>query len=564
GGGIRGLSSLLVLQEFMLRVESANDGQQLHPHEQFDMIAGTGTGGISACMLARLKMPVQKAIEEYIKIMESVFTEKKSIGSTVYKGTKLKEALRAMVRDATGDENSKISETQTDNGSKTLVFAMAKHNLNASLPVLFRSYTVTANRGPDCAIWEALYATMAHPSLFKSIKISDSSSSQEFVGGELGCSNPIAHVLSEVKRVYPGRQVACVISIGAGHSGTIKVPEPGLKQLVLRTEDVVVMKDMAIDSERVAEEMALRFQDIKDVYFRFNVDQDMQGIKAGNWERREEVAAHTSSYLQKSETNQKLGCAVLAWTLNAPTLVDGHILDLSAKRPTGLKRCPAPTSIYTGREMQNTQVATCITGSIDERRVCVVYGMGGAGKTQLVLNVIEHTRDEWDHVIFVDASSKESIEQTLEEFAVMKGIGGTYEATLHWLEDSRERWLVVFDNADTPSINIRQYLPGGRHGSIAITTRLFDLTGLAKGPGCVCRLSGMRQADGLALIIKAARLVDQYIPDEEMEAAEMLLKVTILPSLTNAEISSCAKPRTSATLHSQSSMLAHLLPTFLA
>ncbi|CAE6420323.1 unnamed protein product, partial [Rhizoctonia solani] len=96
GGGIRGLSSLIVLQEIMLRVESASGGQQLHPYEHFDMIAGTGTGGISACMLGRLRMPVQKAIEEYVKLMKSVFTDKKSIGSTVYKGAKLKEALRTM------------------------------------------------------------------------------------------------------------------------------------------------------------------------------------------------------------------------------------------------------------------------------------------------------------------------------------------------------------------------------------------------------------------------------------------------------------------------------------
>ncbi|KAG8746498.1 hypothetical protein FRC11_012690, partial [Ceratobasidium sp. 423] len=62
---------------------------------------------------------------------------------------------------------------------------------------MFRSYKAASNPGPDCTMWEALYATMAHPDLFKSIDIEDSGVRQSFVGGELGCSNPIAHVPAE-------------------------------------------------------------------------------------------------------------------------------------------------------------------------------------------------------------------------------------------------------------------------------------------------------------------------------------------------------------------------------
>ncbi|CUA74452.1 Nephrocystin-3 [Mus musculus] [Rhizoctonia solani] len=383
-GGIRGLSSLVVLQEIMLRVE-ANSGRQVHPHMHFDMIAGTGTGGISACMLGRLRMSIQNAIQAYSDLMESVFTDKKSIGSTVYKGTKLQEALKTTVRNATGDQDEKMLETQASE-CKTAVFAMAKHNLNTGLPVIFRSCVVAANPCPHCTIREAIYATMAHPDLFKGIEIVSELGPQSFIGGELGCSNPLAHVLSEIQRVYPGRQVACIISIGAGHARTIQIPGPSLRRMILGSQDVVVMKEMATDSERVAEEMAVRFRDVKNVYFRFNADQGMQNLKAGSWERRDEVVAHTSAYLQKSETNQKPGLAVRSSVERVETIPTGHI--------------------------------------------------------------------------------------------------------------------------------------GGQHGSILITTRLPDLARLAKGPGSVCRLSSMR----LALLIKAARLEDQYLSDEETEAAEALLK----------------------------------------
>ncbi|CAE6435385.1 unnamed protein product [Rhizoctonia solani] len=539
GGGTRGLSSLIVLQEIMHRVESANGGKRLHPYEHFDIIAGTGTGGISACMLGRLQMPIQKAIREYTKLMESVFASRKLTGSTMYKGTRLQEALKTLVQDATGDEDKRILEGSTNSACKTVVFAMAKHNLNAGLPVMFRSYAVTSNCGPNCAIWQALYATMAHPDLFKKIDIPSDLGSQSFVGGELGCSNPITHVLSEANWVYPDRQVACVVSIGAGHARTIQVPDPGLWRLLLRTHDAIVMKEMAMDSERVAEEMALRFRDTKNVYFRFNVDQGLQGMDASSWERQDEVTAHTLAYLRRSEINQGIGCAIRSSMERLETIstgqigglgttpamiTDGHILDHSAKQPTKFKSCPPPTPMYTGREMENTQLATCITGSTDERRVGVVYGLGGTGKTQLALNVVERTRDEWQHVLFVDASSKQTIEQTLKGFAILKGIGGSYEVTLQWLEGCHERWLVVFDNADNPSTNIRHYVPGGRHGSILITTRLPDLAGLAKGPGSICRLSSMIREDGLALLIKASRLGGQRLSDNEIEAGEALLK----------------------------------------
>ncbi|KAG8728712.1 hypothetical protein FRC11_010361 [Ceratobasidium sp. 423] len=435
-------------------------------------------------MLGRLQMPVKKAIAEYAKLMKKVFSEKKMSGPTVYKGTKLRQALKEMIREATGDGGEMMAEGGVSDGCKTAVFAMARHNLNAGLPVMFRSYNATTNPGPNCAIWQALYATMAHPDLFKSIDIVDSSVPQSFVSGELGCSNPLRHVLFEVKRIYPDRQLACIISIGAGHARTIQVPNPGRWHPVHRIQDVTVMEEIAKDSEQVAEEMALRFQGTSGVYFRFNVDQGMQNMKDGSWERLGEATQHTNAYLQKSETNQRL-------------------------QDTD----------------ENTQVIACITGSKDERRVCVVYGLGGVGKTQLVLNVIEHTWEEWDHIIYIDASSEEAVEEAFKEFAVAKCIGQAYTDVISWLDSGHERWLIVFDNADTPSTNIRRYIPTrGRRGSVLITTRLSDLARLAEGPNSVCHLSSMSKVDGLALLVKSVSVGGQCLSDDDMIAAEALVE----------------------------------------
>lgn len=165
----------------------------------------------------------------------------------------------------------------------SIVFAMSKHNMNAGIPIAFRSYISTTNNGPDCTIWEALHATMAHPDLFKGIEVDDCSVRYSFVGGELGGSNPIAHVLAEVKQVYPDRHVSCILSVGAGHARTIHLPNLTLPQRIFRTEEVVAMKNLATDSEGVAEDMEARFETTPGIYFRFNVDQGMQEIGAGNW-----------------------------------------------------------------------------------------------------------------------------------------------------------------------------------------------------------------------------------------------------------------------------------------
>jgi patatin-like phospholipase/acyl hydrolase len=64
GGGVRGLSSLLIVQQLMVEVhrimhnngQATADGKPPRPCEYFDLICGTSTGGLIAIMLGRLRM----------------------------------------------------------------------------------------------------------------------------------------------------------------------------------------------------------------------------------------------------------------------------------------------------------------------------------------------------------------------------------------------------------------------------------------------------------------------------------------------------------------------------
>jgi len=57
GGGVRGLSSLLILREIMEDLEQRTGAPKTpRPCEFFDMIGGTSTGGLIAIMLGLLGM----------------------------------------------------------------------------------------------------------------------------------------------------------------------------------------------------------------------------------------------------------------------------------------------------------------------------------------------------------------------------------------------------------------------------------------------------------------------------------------------------------------------------
>src|ERR1700735_1756364 len=57
GGGVRGLSSLLILREIMEEIGRQSGAERTPlPCDYFDLIGGTSTGGLIAIMLGRLRM----------------------------------------------------------------------------------------------------------------------------------------------------------------------------------------------------------------------------------------------------------------------------------------------------------------------------------------------------------------------------------------------------------------------------------------------------------------------------------------------------------------------------
>jgi patatin-like phospholipase/acyl hydrolase len=76
GGGVKGISSLLILRKIMDRVKEIEnrelDSERL-PKDYFDLAGGTSTGGLAVLMLFRLGMSTSSCITQYEELSAKVF-----------------------------------------------------------------------------------------------------------------------------------------------------------------------------------------------------------------------------------------------------------------------------------------------------------------------------------------------------------------------------------------------------------------------------------------------------------------------------------------------------------
>ena len=103
---------LILLQEVMHKAFNEAEGRAPRrdeipkPCEYFDLIAGTGTGGLIAIMLGRLRLDLETCKEVYIRMTRKVFETDKTIfgmpyRSSLFKASKLEEAIKECVREHT-------------------------------------------------------------------------------------------------------------------------------------------------------------------------------------------------------------------------------------------------------------------------------------------------------------------------------------------------------------------------------------------------------------------------------------------------------------------------------
>ena len=161
---------LIILQELMHRTYVETEGraprrdQIPKPCDHFDLIVGTGTGGLIAIMLGRLRLDLETCKAVYVHMTKVVFETDKTIAgipfrSTLFKASKLEEAIKQCVKEHTifeseGNDGEAVISEMSPMTPLQAAPAIQRHASNASvLSFSARSPTTYGNRPLMSSRW---------------------------------------------------------------------------------------------------------------------------------------------------------------------------------------------------------------------------------------------------------------------------------------------------------------------------------------------------------------------------------------------------------------------------
>lgn len=121
----------------------------------------------------------------------------------------------------------------------------------------------------------------------------------------------------------------------------------------------------------------------------------------------------------------------------------------------------------------------------------------------------------------VDSSTAVTLDVGFTEIAKAVGAGQTAKDAQLWLGNVKTEWLVIFDNADDPKINLGTYFPICKHGNIIITSRNDGICNLARDGHC--KIANLSVDDAVILLLKTAK--------EELTINNQIVARTIVEEL---------------------------------
>ncbi len=228
GGGTRGVLTLEILNQIL-------SGTGKSPHEVFDVICGTSTGGIIAGLFAVEKLDVKNAMKMYENLILKVFAKIawSALNLVVKQAQYSSERWENILQEILGDKRM-IDTADSPEAPKLLMCSTVFNKFPLSLWV-WRNYNIVCDedskdnttenlelRGADgtfrARVHECMRATSAAPSYFEPLKYGESL----LCDGALLVNNPAALALKEAKKLYPGVPIEALVSVGTGdleHTG---------------------------------------------------------------------------------------------------------------------------------------------------------------------------------------------------------------------------------------------------------------------------------------------------------------------------------------------------------
>ena len=158
---------------------------------------------------------------------------------------------------------------------------------------------------------------------------------------------------------------------------------------------------------------------------------------------------------------------------------------------------------FVGREEELKRIKEAFQDHGSQRKVVLLCGLGGIGKTQLAVAFLKRHRDIYPAIFWFNGKNEDTLKQSFA--GVAKRLHKEYPSSMllktaaegkdanqivtvinQWLSiRGNDQWISVFDNVDNPKLprisdpqayDIRSYFPEAHQGSILITTRSSRLT----------------------------------------------------------------------------------------
>jgi tetratricopeptide (TPR) repeat protein len=145
-------------------------------------------------------------------------------------------------------------------------------------------------------------------------------------------------------------------------------------------------------------------------------------------------------------------------------------------RGPGISNLPPRNPTFTGRDVLLTELREQLARDAPVAVVAqALYGLGGVGKTQLALEYAHRYSTEYDLIWWIPAENALTISSSLARLGSKLGLRALVDqeqlvaSVLDALRE-RNRWLLVFDNAEHPE-EVAPFQPAGGSGQMLVTSR---------------------------------------------------------------------------------------------
>jgi tetratricopeptide (TPR) repeat protein/transcriptional regulator with XRE-family HTH domain len=166
---------------------------------------------------------------------------------------------------------------------------------------------------------------------------------------------------------------------------------------------------------------------------------------------------------------------------------------------------------FTGRDqlIQTIRERFVSSGTSSFPHIQALCGLGGIGKTQIVIEYAHRYRDSYQFVLWVKAARS----TLLSDFVMLADLLNLPEkeqkdqsiliASIKRWFVSHDRWLLIFDNVDDIE-PVYDLLPAELHGHVLLTTRIYALGTFAHR----VEVEKMDAEEGALLLLRRAKMVD--------------------------------------------------------